>query len=472
MGKHLIVLIHGLWGNFKHMNSLKRMFKKKLSAKDNDGDAYIYYSPMQNTLFKTLDGIEIIGYRTLIEICQYIKYHNEKEAESESAHITKISVVGYSLGGLIARFVIGKMYTDCINIFENIEPHLFMTMATPHIGVAFYNKTQFITFSAPIMTAVGSTLLGRSGKELFIRDSETLLEKLSEGEYIEALARFKHRLLFANVKNDRSVAFYTSFITDIDPFISTGNTVQYVYEDSFPPIKFKNHSIPNVIELNKLDMQHKHKPTLDTDKYLRNNLTVILRVILVFTVFLPIMLTLNTLATIHRYWVTRKYRKIIESGIASKHVQSQIGSEDNIRSYIESTYESILIANDKEEEVTDEQDSASNGKITGNLLNSDNKTKEVSWEQFIEKYSTFWKPGSSDNQISYLRNFEPLPLDDKRMKIISNLNQLTWIKIPVYIKALNSHGGIVARSSLESTGRDSYATVELAGEIVFYLMNH
>jgi esterase/lipase len=46
----------------------------------------------------------------------------QKIAElSESGHdITKISVVGYSLGGLIARYVIGLLFHR--GIFEKIQP--------------------------------------------------------------------------------------------------------------------------------------------------------------------------------------------------------------------------------------------------------------------------------------------------------------------------------------------------------------
>ena len=131
--KHLFVLIHGLWGNYTHMESMRTILSTTLKKEDVNDDM-IYFLPKQNAMFKTFDGIEIIGYRTLIEVCEFIRDYKDGK-------IAKLSVMGYSQGGLVARFMIGKMLTEFKELFEDIEPQLFITMATPHLGVEFYNPT-------------------------------------------------------------------------------------------------------------------------------------------------------------------------------------------------------------------------------------------------------------------------------------------------------------------------------------------
>lgn len=63
----------------------------------------------------TYDGIELGGERVTREI------EEKLEELTKSGHtITRISVIGYSLGGLIARYAIGLLYHK--GLFERIEP--------------------------------------------------------------------------------------------------------------------------------------------------------------------------------------------------------------------------------------------------------------------------------------------------------------------------------------------------------------
>lgn len=61
--------------------------------------------PKRNTGNFTYDGIELGGERVCVEI--------EEELEAirgRGGRITKLSVVGYSLGGLVARYAIGLLH--------------------------------------------------------------------------------------------------------------------------------------------------------------------------------------------------------------------------------------------------------------------------------------------------------------------------------------------------------------------------
>lgn len=63
----------------------------------------------------TYDGIELGGER----VCQEIEDEVEKLARA-GQEIKRISLVGYSLGGLVARFCVGLL--DSKGFFEKIKP--------------------------------------------------------------------------------------------------------------------------------------------------------------------------------------------------------------------------------------------------------------------------------------------------------------------------------------------------------------
>lgn len=63
----------------------------------------------------TYDGIDIGGER----ICEEIEEEIKKLAR-EGEEIAKLSLVGYSLGGLIARYTVGLLYSK--GLFNTIKP--------------------------------------------------------------------------------------------------------------------------------------------------------------------------------------------------------------------------------------------------------------------------------------------------------------------------------------------------------------
>lgn len=68
----------------------------------------------------TYDGIELGGERVTREI------EEKLEELAANGHIIKrISVIGYSLGGLIARYAIGLLYHK--GVFQRLEPMVRMT---------------------------------------------------------------------------------------------------------------------------------------------------------------------------------------------------------------------------------------------------------------------------------------------------------------------------------------------------------
>lgn len=425
------------------MNSLSTVFERILDGRQE----FVFLTPRQNAMFKTFDGIEIVGYRTLLEICQFI-------ANFKDEPVTKISIVGYSMGGLIARFIVGKMYGEFAKVFRDIEPQIFITMATPHLGVEFYNPKNSALKGVlqTVVRSLGSSILGKTGREMFITNSSNdVLVKLTQGEFLESLSKFKWRAVVANVKNDRTVAFYTSFITDCDPFLVTNNDVKYIFEEKIPGSHYSK-TTPRIINMDRLDPKLKRPkvPKRHPSRWFK-----ILPLIALFVVLiLPIMFCLNILATIYSSVVTWRYRKLLQQGKLPLLIHNKLGLDDTLKEYATDMYGSLM--NEEDAEVNDDE--------TQDDTYADGGEEQVSWKEFISKYSSVW---------TETKRFPKLPFDDNRRTMLKNLDTLNWIRVPIYIKTANAHGGIVARKGLDDDAPDtSIACLEFTAQLAQYLLTH
>ena len=131
--------------------------------------------------------------------------------------------MGYSMGGLIARYSIGLLYSRGWFSPEgkNIQPVNFTAFASPFLGTRAPVKGYHSSF----WNALGGRALSSSGQQLFLFDEfrdtgRPLLSVLADPNsiFVKALACFKNRSLYANVQNDRSVPYYTAYIDSCDPF--------------------------------------------------------------------------------------------------------------------------------------------------------------------------------------------------------------------------------------------------------------
>lgn len=205
---HLFVLVHGLWGSPNHMLTVEKAVKNSLS--EISKERIITIKPSSFRFWKTYDGIQRCAERVIADLL----YEIETLKLTNKVKVVKISIIGYSLGGLISRYVVGLLYE--MGFFEEVKPVFFCTFATPHVGVHFFKKNIF----DKIANTVGKLLFGYTGMQLFVSDSEGLLVQMADPDscYFQGLQQFEKRMLLANIKNDRSVAFYTSYITEYSPF--------------------------------------------------------------------------------------------------------------------------------------------------------------------------------------------------------------------------------------------------------------
>ncbi|ODV97087.1 hypothetical protein PACTADRAFT_1669 [Pachysolen tannophilus NRRL Y-2460] len=254
MNYHLVILVHGLWGNTSHFDYIKsqlEILSKTSSDLANAGEKLVIYRTGSNEGYKTYDGIDICGKRVALEIENEIKLLNDLGHDNDSK-VTKISVLGYSLGGLISRYAIGILLKK--GYFDEIEPINFTSFCTPHVGVLTPGKG----VAVKLFNWLVPFLLANSGKQMFLKDQASVINTNYESEsdeesgslshdmsrssstrtttttiekqpllllmanpqsiFYKALKRFKYKSLYANVVNDKRTCWWTAGISMINPF--------------------------------------------------------------------------------------------------------------------------------------------------------------------------------------------------------------------------------------------------------------
>ncbi|KAK9070222.1 hypothetical protein SSX86_010622 [Deinandra increscens subsp. villosa] len=235
---HLVVMVNGLIGSAKNWRFAAKQFLKKYP-----NDLIVHCSKC-NSALATLDGVDVMGTRLADEVLSVIQRY---------PNLLKISFIGHSLGGLIARYAIAKLYTqDCIqgngsyrsveklekpitqvnfcsesehNSNEKIgglEPINFITVATPHLGSRGHRQVPMFCGirSLENLGYYTSGVLRRTGRHVYLKDKidgepPLLVQMANDTEdlkFISALQSFKRRVVYANVLSDHLVGWSTSSI--------------------------------------------------------------------------------------------------------------------------------------------------------------------------------------------------------------------------------------------------------------------
>ncbi|OBA26665.1 DUF676-domain-containing protein [Hanseniaspora valbyensis NRRL Y-1626] len=451
----LFILMHGLLGSHKHMHAVRDLILSK------DESNSLVLIPCKNGFFKTFDGIEIVGDRVIKEIKIFLKTRSESEIKS----LKWISFISYSMGGLISRYVIGEILPYLEKRYPNIKLNTFMTFATPHLGVNFFKDGKF---PYNVLTTLGSNLLGRSGRQLFLEDkdeknSEKLMLKISKGKYLDALKKFKYRICLANAHNDRTVAYYTAFITD-SGYTCDLNTFE---EDCIlcDWSKFPKESILNVTKdpsncENEIQSNKEKKLKIRIFHGLKFMGKVFAITLFVFCIF-PLVLVINTVGTTISYinvWFYKNKMTLLSKfsylnkNWLSKKLDIDLDEEfddDEMEQLIEvlsrDDTEDDSIKDDMEDLLSADWELKKNKYIDTIESVPTDKRDSVCFKYFIEKY----------NKNNIKQHFEDpnkkLPFDAVRKEMYENLNKLKWIRVPYKLTGANTHRAIVARSGIEST---------------------
>jgi pimeloyl-ACP methyl ester carboxylesterase len=271
---HLCVLVHGLGGgpwdwtpivlefekNLKKALSLSLSRSKRTSKGEKNHHGIHVHVSRANSFVKTFDGIDVCGDRLAEEIKQVVR---------ERPSLRSISIVGHSLGGLIARYALGTLYCEETGTMYGLRPRHFATIVSPHLGcdgtASSENQVPFLEYLNGIpfvgagirhitsaAAAPGAALLYRkTGRQLFLKDTESsasglpivfqmavngLSEEVIDYHYSnnpasgntgptrereklipfgKALAAFTSRTLYSNVQGDHMVSWPNASIRKI-----------------------------------------------------------------------------------------------------------------------------------------------------------------------------------------------------------------------------------------------------------------
>lgn len=336
---------------------------------------------------------------------------------------------GYSLGGLVARYSIGLLYSN--GWFDRIEPINFTTFASPHLGV----RTPILGPHSRLWNVLGARTLSTSGRQLFSIDSfrdtgRPLLLTLADPHsiFMQALVHFKHRVLYANIINDRSAPYYTTFITKVDPYVDL----------SVIDIHYLKGYGPNIIDT--ADPVSKKLP--DSSRSLLSRVASSSQTALTTVPFVAAMVILIPIGTV-LFLANAGVQSIRSQKRIKLHESGQAGVGlgnyripllmENARSAVEDTFGSMTATRNRQYLPAGiEQDTSpshgSEDEKNGSLANTNSKRRRRSSAQ---------QP-----------MFPTLNLSLEQFEMIENLNEAGWRKYAVHIHNVrHSHAAIIVRST-------------------------
>ena len=203
---HLVVLLHGVAGQGSHLEVMAETLRARFGA------SALVVTPECYRRTGTYDGVDVCGERVLVELRGVVASHPSLRA---------LSLVGYSFGGLVARYLAGALSVERPRPFLGLTPLNYVSFACPHLGPTLLHLPGDAPGAPPrAATSPAISLFflrrlgGLSGAQLALADSTQLLMLLAHPRsvFYKALAAFKHRAVYANASGDRTVPFWTAFI--------------------------------------------------------------------------------------------------------------------------------------------------------------------------------------------------------------------------------------------------------------------
>ncbi|KAJ6326485.1 hypothetical protein OIU78_013571 [Salix suchowensis] len=222
---HLVIMVHGILGSNTDWKFGAEQFVRSLRDK-----VFVHCSE-KNMLRLTLDGVDVMGNRLAEEVHEVIQ---------RKPNLQKISFVAHSVGGLVARYAIGRLYRppkkenvedstegtskDSLKAtIGGLEPMNFITVATPHLGSRGNKQVPFL-FGVPAFEKAANFVIHlifkRTGRHLFMNDDDEgkppllkrMIEDYGDCFFMSALRVFKRRVAYSNVGYDHIVGWRTSSI--------------------------------------------------------------------------------------------------------------------------------------------------------------------------------------------------------------------------------------------------------------------
>ena len=382
----------------------------------------------RNSYTYTYDGIEVGAER----VAQEIEDEFER-LEREGTHIKKLSIVGYSLGGLIARYTIGLLLSR--GWFDKLEPVNFTTFASPHLGV----KAPLRGYHTTAWNWIAARTLSESGRQLFLIDSfrddgRPLLSILADPSsiFIKALRRFKNRTLYANIINDRSAPYFTTYIAGTDPYIDLDAIKTNPIKGYEPTVL--NPDLPFQVADSAEDLSLYSRIASKSSALLTN-----LPLYAMLAVLVPIGIV--TFLVNAGYQNLRSSQRIYlhetgKAGVRFKNYRIPLMIE-NVRAAVEDAVENMT-GNEPQDYLSE------NEQPEGRALL---RTKDIGSKVDEKSRSDSVSITTSTNPISAF-HFPTLALAPEQFQMIEALDKVGFRKYPVYIqKVRHSHAAIIVRAT-------------------------
>mmetsp|Transcript_9204 Transcript_9204/g.13624 ORF Transcript_9204/g.13624 Transcript_9204/m.13624 type:complete len:458 (+) Transcript_9204:42-1415(+) len=182
--KHIYIFTHGIMGSGDDFTPLIRKLTKKGKEKGQEFEVFVDRS---NEGVNSKDGIEIMANRLVDSFREWFK--NNLSYDLKQKYL--LSMVGYSIGGLVAREAIKILFSTSSEdhsedqIVDYLIPGGYYSICTPHLGIRHpggkgvkqIGKRVF-RHSSKLLTRA---MYGKTGKQLLLKD------KIHDKNYSEIL---------------------------------------------------------------------------------------------------------------------------------------------------------------------------------------------------------------------------------------------------------------------------------------------
>ncbi|KAI5951885.1 hypothetical protein KGF54_004960 [Candida jiufengensis] len=404
VGTHLVILVHGVWGNSSHLSYLEKTINEEI--KPLNGEKLHVHKTGSHSGYLTYDGIDVNGKRITDEILQ-----QTNDLNLQGDKVIKISIIGYSLGGLISRYAIGILQSK--NYFENIEPINFVTFCTPHIGVS---NPQTHNFSVRLYNNIAPYFLAITGSQFFLKDKvgefhKPLLVWMADqnSKFYQALSKFKYKSLYANVVNDKRCSWFTSSISFDDPVNSMYNkspkNIQCEYIKGYEP---------NLIDISK-PLHFIQRDNKQIEDYPITTKSSIVRF---FWKTINWIKLLSSIAIYTPFWaLSFLISSIIQRIKLSSRLRKFNNDSNNKLNHLYEYNEDTSLLTDLNNKLEDEQET-----LVEDMYNAMNF------------------------KIRYSKIFPKIKLDSNQLFIVEKLNTIKWNKYPIILRHTGAtHAAAIVR---------------------------
>lgn len=188
----LLVLVHGLQGTAEDFTFFEEQLQQSPPAL---AGQLLIHVPDVNTE-KTHDGIVQGGMRLAADVRRVV---------AENPSLSRISLVGFSLGGMYVRYAAGVLYDSVTSTVAGLTPQSLVTVASPNLGVRRFGVYRFIP--QPLFGAT-KFLFGQTGDDLVLNDEreEHIVVSMSKDSnplgmpFLSALKAFQNRVLYGSCR--------------------------------------------------------------------------------------------------------------------------------------------------------------------------------------------------------------------------------------------------------------------------------